>query len=126
MRCDARRRRQTRPVLLKRADGHALVANSVALRRAGIDQNTADPAGGSILHDTGGLPTGMLIDNAMELIERLLSPPTEAETAHALEVGGRRSVQLGWTQLQIAGNSFQEVEQLCRLYVAGRDPTTPV
>jgi predicted amidohydrolase YtcJ len=109
-----------RPVVLKRADGHALVANSLALRRAGIDQNTADPAGGSILRDTGGLPTGMLIDNAMELIERLLPPPTEAETAHALEVGAQRSVQLGWTQLQIAGNSFQEVEQLCRLYAAGR------
>jgi len=109
-----------RPVVLKRADGHALVANSLALQRAGIDQNTADPPGGSIFRDATGTPTGMLIDNAMELVERLLPPPTAQETARALEVGARRSVQLGWTQLQIAGNSFHEVEQLCRLYAAGR------
>ena len=109
-----------RPVVLKRADGHALVANSLALQRAGIDQNTADPPGGSIFRDATGTPTGMLIDNAMELVERLLPPPTAQETARALEVGARRSVQRGWTQLQIAGNSFHEVEQLCRLYAAGR------
>jgi len=75
-------------VVLKRGNGHALVANSLALRRAGIDQNTANPRGGSILRDRGGLPNGMLIDNAMALIERLLPPPTEADTDHALEVGG--------------------------------------
>jgi len=109
-----------RPVVLKRADGHALVANSLALQRAGIDQNTADPPGGSIFRDAAGTPTGMLIDNAMALVERLLPPPTAQETARALEVGARHSVQLGWTQLQIAGNSFHEVEQLCRLYAAGR------
>jgi len=106
--------------VLKRADGHALVANSQALQRAGIDRNTRDPPGGSLLRDATGMPTGMLIDNAMSLVERLLPPPSAQETARALEVGARRSVQLGWTQLQIAGNSFGEVEQLCRLYAAGR------
>jgi predicted amidohydrolase YtcJ len=62
----------------------------------------------------------MLIDNAMERVERLLPTPSAQETARALEVGARRSVQLGWTQLQIAGNTWREVEQLCRLYLAGR------
>ncbi|MBS0419044.1 MAG: amidohydrolase [Proteobacteria bacterium] len=109
-----------RPVVLERADGHSLVANSQALQRAGIDRNTSDPPGGSVLRDATGVPTGMLIDNAMSLVERLLPPPSAQETARALEVGARRSVQLGWTQLQIAGNSFDEVEQLCRLYAAGR------
>ncbi len=108
-----------RPVVLTRADGHALVANSLALKRAGIDGKTADPQGGRILKDAGGQPTGMLIDRAQDLIERLLPPPTDEETAKALEVGARRSIRLGWTELQIAGNSFHEVDLLCRLY-AGR------
>jgi predicted amidohydrolase YtcJ len=109
-----------RPVVLERADGHALVANSLALKRAGIDRNTADPAGGSILKDAAGEPTGMLIDNAQDLVEHLLPPPTDAQSARALELGAQRSVRLGWTQLQIAGNSFHEVDQLCQLYGQGR------
>jgi predicted amidohydrolase YtcJ len=109
-----------RPVVLRRADGHALVANSLALKQAGIDRNTAAPAGGSILKDAAGEPTGMLIDNAQQMVLHLLPPPTDAELAKALEIGARRSVRLGWTQLQIAGNSFHEVDQICRLYGQGR------
>jgi predicted amidohydrolase YtcJ len=107
-------------VVLQRADGHALVANSLALQRAGIDRNTAAPSGGAILKDAAGEPTGMLVDNAMALVERLVPPPTEADAVQALEVGAWRSVQVGWTQLQIAGNTFQEVDRLCRLYAAGK------
>jgi predicted amidohydrolase YtcJ len=110
----------TRPVVLKRADGHALVANSLALRRAGIDRNTADPPGGRILKDTSGEPTGMLIDNAQGLVLRLIPPPTDELRVKQLEVGAQRSVRLGWTQLQIAGNSFHEVDLLCQLYRQGR------
>jgi predicted amidohydrolase YtcJ len=107
-------------VVLKRADGHALVANSEALRRAGIDRNTAAPAGGRILKDAAGEPTGMLIDKAQDRVEHLLPPPTDGETLHALEVGAQRSVRLGWTQLQMAGGSFHQVDQLCELYGQGR------
>jgi len=110
-----------RPVSLKRADGHAMVVNSLALKLARIERNTLDPAGGRILKDPAtGEPTGMLIDNAMELVQRLIPPPTDPETEKALEVAGQRSVRLGWTQLQIAGNSFHEVDLLCRLYAVGR------
>ena len=109
-----------RAVVLMRADGHALVANSLALKRAGIDRNTADPAGGSILKDAASEPTGMLIDEAMELVQKLIPPHTARDIEKALEVGAKRSEQLGWTQLQIAGNSWQEVELLCKLHGAGR------
>jgi len=110
-----------RPVSLERADGHAMVVNSSALKLAKIDRNTPDPPGGRILKDaTAGEPTGMLIDNAMELVQRLIPSPTDPETEKALEVAGQRSVRLGWTQLQVAGNSFHEVDLLCRLYAAGR------
>ncbi len=109
-----------RPVVLERVDGHALVANSMALQRAGIDRNTTDPAGGSILKDAGGEPTGMLIDRAQDIVERLVPPPSDADRSKQLEVGAQRSVRLGWTQLQIAGNTFHEVDQLCELYAQGR------
>ncbi|HEY3785944.1 MAG TPA: amidohydrolase [Steroidobacteraceae bacterium] len=104
------------PVVLERADGHALVANSIALERAGIDRNTPDPPGGRILKDDGGEPNGMLIDNAMERVTRLVPAPTDGEISRALQAGAERSVRLGWTQLQIAGNSFHEVDLICQLY----------
>ena len=109
-----------RPVVLERADGHAVIANSRALELADIDRTTANPSGGEILKDpASGEPTGMLIDNAAELVTRLIPPLTDAEQLHALEVGAARSVRVGWTQLQIAGNSLAEVERLCRLYSRG-------
>ena len=109
------------PVLLGRADGHAVIVNSLALKLAGIDRDTANPSGGEILKDPGtGEPTGMLIDKAVNLVERLVPPLTEADRMQALEVGAERSVRLGWTQLHIAGNSFAEVERLCRLYSQGK------
>jgi predicted amidohydrolase YtcJ len=98
-----------------------MVVNSPALKLARIDRSTPDPVGGRILRDAAtGEPTGMLIDNAMDLIERLIPPPTDAQTAMALEVGAQRSVQLGWTQLHIPGNSFHEVDLLCKLYAERR------
>ena len=106
-----------RPVVLGRADGHAVIANSLALKLAGIDRNTANPPGGEILKDAKtGEPTGMLIDNAMALVGNLVPPLTDADRTRALEVGAERSIRVGWTQLQIAGNSLAEVERLCRLF----------
>jgi predicted amidohydrolase YtcJ len=110
-----------RPVVLERADGHAIVVNSKALAIAGIGRETPDPAGGQILRDPAtGEPTGMLIDSAMDLVRRHVTPATDAELARALEAGAARSVRLGWTSLQDAGTSWREIEQLCRLYAAGR------
>jgi predicted amidohydrolase YtcJ len=110
-----------RAVVLTRADGHALVANSLALERANIDRDTADPPGGKIEKDPAtGEPTGMLIDEAMKLVQHLIPSPTDKETLNALESGARRSVRLGWTQLQYAGTSWKEVDLLCQLRAAGR------
>ncbi len=109
-----------RPVLLERADGHAMVVSSRALALAGIDRNTPDPAGGRILKDENGEPTGMLIDGAMALVTKLVPAPSEEQLLRQLETGASRSVRVGWTQLQIAGNSFAEVDRLCQLYAAGK------
>ena len=81
------------PVVLKRADGHALVANSVALRLARVDRTTPNPSGGEILrYPDSGEATGMLIDEAMKLVERLVPPPTQAGIEQALITGAQREV----------------------------------
>src|SRR5207302_3896748 len=80
------------PVFLTRADGHAAIANSAALKIAGITRDTPNPFGGEILKDrTSGEPTGMLLDNAMDLIN--VPPPTEAEREQAFLVGVDREIK---------------------------------
>ena len=117
-----------RPVYLTRADGHAAVVNTRALQLARIDRSTPNPSGGEILRDAGGDATGMLIDRAKDLVQRLVPATTAAETARALEVGAEREVRLGWTQVHVAGASTAEVEMMrrlqskLRLYVAVSGP----
>jgi predicted amidohydrolase YtcJ len=89
-----------RPVVLERADGHALVANTMALEAAGLDGKPASqPAGGRIEVDAQGLPTGMLIDNAMGPMAALLTTPTEEQVRATYAKGMEREVGLGWTGL---------------------------
>src|SRR5437763_15726301 len=65
------------PVVLTRADGHALIANSAALRIAKIDKGTKSPFGGEILKDKQtGEPTGMLLDHAQELVRKNIPQPS--------------------------------------------------
>ncbi|MCB9970785.1 MAG: amidohydrolase [Hyphomonas sp.] len=85
------------PVILVRADGHALVANSAALAAAGVTDTTADPDGGRIERGADGHATGMLIDNAMSLVAPLMETPDAAAKAHALETGAAVYVSRGWT-----------------------------
>jgi predicted amidohydrolase YtcJ len=85
------------PVVLVRADGHALVANSAALDAAGIDAASTAPEGGEILVDADGEPTGMLIDTAMGPVRALVSEPAGAERADTYAEGAARLASLGWT-----------------------------
>ncbi|MGZ5025210.1 MAG: amidohydrolase, partial [Chthoniobacterales bacterium] len=72
------------PVFLTRADGHGAVANSAALRIAGITSETANPFGGEILKDKStGAPTGMLLDHANELVAKHIPPPSTADKEKA-------------------------------------------
>jgi predicted amidohydrolase YtcJ len=72
------------PVVLERVDGHALLANARALRLAGITAATPDPAGGRILRNADGSPTGVFVDNAQRLIERVVPAPSRDETRAAI------------------------------------------
>jgi len=108
------------PVVLTRADGHASIANSAALRLAGITRSTVAPAGGAINKDSDGEPTGMLIDRAQGLVRRLVPNPTPEEQDQEILKGVERSVMLGWTQIQDAHGSWVEVDRLRRLYGDGK------
>jgi len=61
-----------KPVVLVRVDGHVLWVNTLALKLAGIDRNTRDPEGGQIIRDESGAATGVLVDNAMNMVKRIM------------------------------------------------------
>lgn len=73
------------PVWVNRLDGHMALANSAALRAAHLDDRTGDVDGGEIVRGPGHQPTGVLKDNAMALVDRVVPPPTEAMLDRALD-----------------------------------------
>ncbi len=104
------------PVYLTRADGHGAVANSAAFKIANLDRSTEAPFGGEIMKDKAGEPSGMLLDRAQGLVGKHLPASTPADYEQALILGAKRSVELGWTQIQNAGTDWKKVEMLKRLY----------
>ena len=108
------------PVILGRADGHGAVANSAALKLAGVDKNTPNPFGGEISKDKQtGEPNGMLLDAAQGLVRRRVPPTSPAEAERAVVLGVKRDIELGWTQIQDAGGSYADVDIFKKLYAAG-------
>jgi len=98
------------PVFLTRADGHAAIANSAALRIAKIDKETPNPFGGEILRDKQtGEATGMLLDHAQGLVGKNIPAPTETERRDAFVVGVKREVSLGWCEIQNAGSNLDDL-----------------
>jgi predicted amidohydrolase YtcJ len=92
-----------RPVFLRRYDGHMAVVNTRVLRLAGITARTPDPSGGVIYRDPkSNEPTGILRDNAMDLVtDRGLIPPTsEAEVIEAVRAALAEARQVGVTSAQ--------------------------
>lgn len=92
-----------KPVYLTRVDGHAAWANSKALELAGITADSVSPDGGEIIRDKQGNPTGVLIDNAMMLIEKIIPAPTKDEQQHALELAFSHLLERGITSVHDAG-----------------------
>ena len=99
------------PVFLTRADGHAAIANSAALKIAKIDKGTPNPFGGEILKDkTTGQPSGMLLDNAQDLVAKNIPKPTDAEREQAFLLGVHREIGLGWCEIQNAGSHAEDIK----------------
>jgi predicted amidohydrolase YtcJ len=91
-----------RPVFLPNRDGHSAWVNSVALKVAGIDRDTTDPADGRIERDPQGEPSGTLHEGAQSLVERHAPAPSAADLAEGLVMGQRYLHSLGITAWQDA------------------------
>ena len=72
------------PVYLTAKSAHAAWANSLALKTAGITSSTPNPVGGEIVRDAQGEPTGILFENAMELVSKLIPEPSAQQVADAM------------------------------------------
>ncbi len=111
-----------RPVFLQRIDGHAAVVNSAALALAAVDSNTSNPAGGSIERDPSGAATGILVDNAMSLVESQLPTPTPEMVRAAIAEGARLYASRGWTGIANMSTSLAEAQILADLAQRGELP----
>lgn len=110
------------PVILTRADGHALVANTAALTAAGITDDTPDVDGGKIERDAAGKATGILIDNAMGQAYALMAAPSPDDINRMLQVGGEAYSSRGWTGIHNMSVHPDHAASLEQLDVEGQMP----
>jgi hypothetical protein len=111
-----------RPALLERVDGHAVWVNTAALSLAGIGPETPDPEGGRILKDASGLPTGILLDAAMDLVAKHLPPMTDADLEAHLKAGLAALQAEGFTAVADMGVDGRGLAAYRRLAEAGALP----
>jgi predicted amidohydrolase YtcJ len=110
------------PVALTRIDGHALWVNKKALELAGINKNTPNPDGGEIKKDKDGNPTGLLIDNAMNLIYKVIPPPTDEELEKTVLVSTNNLVKYGITSVHDMGVGERTIQVYKKLADEGKLP----
>ena len=113
------------PVWINRLDGHMALANSLALEKAGVDADSPDVAGGEIVRNESGAPTGVLKDNAMGLVEGAVPDPGEAqldrEVAAAMAFVASNGVtsvhdMAGWDSLAAYRRAKENGELRTRIY----------
>ena len=116
------------PVFVSRYDGHMALANSVALRLAGVTAKTPDPPGGTVVRDARGNPTGALKDAAMAYVHKVIPPPSHDQRlkaakralAHAASVGvtSVQNMSAGYGDIAIYSELLQRGELTTRIYAA--------
>ncbi|MCX7639572.1 MAG: amidohydrolase [Pyrinomonadaceae bacterium] len=104
------------PVFIQRLDGHMALANSLALKLAGVDKNTKDVEGGEIVRDAEGNPTGILKDAAMNYVYRVIPEPSFEEKLEMAEAATNYAASLGVTSVQdmSAGTDVGVYQELLR------------
>ena len=120
---DLSRVSKNNPVILTHASGHAIFVNKKAMDMAGINRQTADPAGGRIVRGTDGEATGVFLETAEELIRAAYgksrqdrtTEQVEAETIKAIRLATEECLRYGITSFYDAGSSFQTIDLLKRL-----------
>ena len=108
------------PVFVRRMDGHMALANSAALELAGITRDTASPDGGEIVRGADGEPTGILRDNAMDLVHALIPPLSDDALEAALEAASSEAAARGITQVHDMSASADVLNAYRRLQTDGR------
>lgn len=103
-------------------DQHTIVANTLALESAGIRRGTPDPAGGIIVRDDRGDPTGLLLESAAMLLWRAVPEPTAAETERHVRVGVDHLASLGFGEVHELHAPAQLGPALARLADSGALP----
>jgi predicted amidohydrolase YtcJ len=106
------------PVALERADGHAVLVNAKAMALLGITRATPAPAGGEIIHDSNGEPTGVFVDNATALVRT--GERSDAELRRALELAMDECLEKGVTDLTDAGEPLDVLALLKERAAAGK------
>ena len=101
------------PVWVNRLDGHMALANGAALKAAGVTRGTPDVTGGEIVRRAGGEPTGLLKDNAMALVDKVVPPPTDEMRDRALRAAMSYVARQGVTTVHNMG-SWEDLATLAR------------
>jgi predicted amidohydrolase YtcJ len=110
------------PVVLERVDGHASLANSAAMRLAGITASTPDPAGGRIVRNERGEPTGVFIDTAANLVDRVVPPVTYEQRKRRILAAAQNIAANGLTEIHDAGADDETVRAVRELVDEKRFP----
>jgi predicted amidohydrolase YtcJ len=97
------------PVSVNRYDGHMVLANSLALKLAGITAQTPDPDGGVIVRDKNGNPTGALKDAAQDMLFKAIPPLTHEQRRHAIERALGHAASLGVTSVQNMNPDYADI-----------------
>jgi predicted amidohydrolase YtcJ len=110
------------PVFLSRVDGHAALANSAAMRAAGITAATRDPEGGKIVRDANGNPTGVFIDAATDLVENAMPAPSAEQRKARVLAAARDIAAHGLTEMHDAGITAETIVAVQELIDEGQFP----
>lgn len=110
------------PVVMRRVAGHAALLNQRAMDLAGIGVESVAPSGGRILRDKDGRPSGVLIDNAMDLIDAAIPSPSRAQRQGRIVAAIAALHRQGITSVHDAGVDAQAVAVFAELALAGRFP----
>ncbi len=108
------------PVAVSRYDGHMVLANSLALKLAGITAQTPDPDGGVIVRDAKGNPTGALKDAAMDMLFKAVPSPTYDQRRHAIERALAHAASLGVTSVQHMNPDYADIAIYSELLDEGK------
>jgi predicted amidohydrolase YtcJ len=107
------------PVFVSRYDGHMALANSLALRLAGITAQTPDPPGGMIVRDAQGNPTGALKDAAMDYLDKVIPPLSPEQRLKAVKRALAHAASLGVTSVQNMNPDYEDIAVYSELLQRG-------